>query len=129
MSVRGIGTDIASIERFTGILERTGERFLRRCFREGERQYIQGRGSGAAASAAARWAAKEAFLKALGCSVSRVPYQDVEVVREAGGAVKLRLHGKALALARTCGVGRTHLSLSHDGGLALALVVLETEEP
>ena len=128
MSICGLGSDIVSVSRMQDILERHGERFLRRCFRPAEIAYIQSRrpGQPQAASAAARWAAKEAFLKALGTSVAHIPYLDVEVRRDAAGPVSLRLHGLAEAAFAAHPGRRCFLSLSHEKEHALAVVLLDS---
>ena len=126
MSVLGMGTDVASVARFSGILDRFGRRFLERCFGEGERASILQQEAAAPVRAALYWAAKEATLKALGRRVRHIPYREVEVVVvPPHGSPELQLHGQAGHLARECGVRRIHLSLAHDGDLALAMVVLE----
>ena len=127
MSVIGVGTDIVGVDRFRDILERHGERFLAMCFRPEEVSYILGRGRGAPAAAAARWAAKEAFLKALGRNVQAIPYRDLEVVRDPAGPVKLEVHGLARQIVNELGSCRWHLSLSHERHYATATVVLETQ--
>lgn len=76
------------------------------------------------ASQAARFAAKEALAKALGAP-SGLVWHDAEVVMAPGGRPTLRLRGTVLARARELGVGRTHLSLSHDAGVAVAYVICE----
>ncbi len=127
MSVVGLGSDIASVSRMQDILARHGERFLQRCFRPDEVAYILSKrpGQPQAASAAARWAAKEAFLKALGLSVAHIPYRDVEVVRDPAGPVSLRLHGRARESLGTHPGRRCLLSLSHERENALAVVLIE----
>jgi holo-[acyl-carrier protein] synthase len=125
LSILGLGMDVVSVQRFRDLLERYPDRFLERCFRPDEISYIQGRGQGAAASAASRWAAKEAFLKTLGRDVRHIPYRDVEVQRQAGGPVRLILHGRARQAALAAGVQRCHLSLSHEREYAAATVILE----
>jgi holo-[acyl-carrier protein] synthase len=119
LSVFGIGTDIVSVDRITQMLDRHGERFLSRCFRPGEIV------SSAPASVAGRWAAKEAFLKALGTDVRGIPYRSIEVVKSAHGPVKLVLHGRANdALAAGGGAG-IHLTISHEREFAVATVIIE----
>lgn len=121
----GIGTDLCWIERIEQMLKRWGERFERRVFTEEERDYCHRR-SHCATHFAARFAAKEACFKALGTGLSSgVHWKDAEVRREAGQAPQLALSGNAALKARELGVIATHLSLTHDSGLALAFVVLE----
>ena len=120
-----MGNDIVAIRRISDLLEDHGDRFLARCFTPREIAYIESRGRGAAASAAARWAAKEAFLKALGQDVSAVPYQDIEVVRLEHGPVTLELHGKARAALTAAGAVAWHVALTHEREYAAATVILE----
>ena len=119
----GIGTDICSIERFEDEEKRNA--LLSRFYTENERAYIEGRGKGAAASAAAVFAAKEACAKALGTGFRGFGPLEIEVVHNDNGKPGYSLRGEAQALARRKGVDRMHLSLTHDGGLAAAFAVLE----
>lgn len=125
MSIVGLGNDIVAVRRIEDLIQRYGDRFLNRCFQPQEVAYIQSRGKGRGAAAAARWAAKEAFLKALGMDVEHIPYHEIEVVRDPAGPVGLKLHGRALAAALGLGVSHWHLSLSHEVEYALATVILE----
>ncbi len=120
----GLGLDLVSIPRFEAFLERRGERGLRRVFTPGELEYCRSLPA-PAASFAARFAAKEAFLKAVGTGLSGLCWTDVEVVRAPSGEPALRLHGGAAERARGRGATTSHLSLSHTGELAGAVVVLE----
>ena len=107
------------------ILART-PRFRVRVFTDGERAYCDARGASSAQHYAARFAAKEAALKALGTGWSGgVGWRDVEVVNDASGRPELILRGTALELFRLSGATRTHLSLSHTAEHAVAQVLLE----
>lgn len=124
--VVGFGLDVVEIARIARQLASpTGDRFLARCFTAGERAFCD-RFQDRAARYAARFAAKEAASKALGVPEG-IGFQDVEVVRERG-APTLALSGAAARRAAELRVGRVHLTLSHDGGVAVAGVVLEGEE-
>jgi holo-[acyl-carrier protein] synthase len=123
--ILGVGVDIVAVDRIAALLADHGERFLERCFRPAERELVAARGRRGAAALAARWAAREAFLKALGTPVRDVPYRDIEVVREVDGPVGLRLHGRAAELLAARGGRVTHLSLSHESEHAVAVVVIE----
>lgn len=127
MSVRGLGIDIVEVERIADLLAKHGDRFVDRCFRPGEQDHPTTGGSEVpeAKSIAARWAAKEAFLKALGTDVRDIPYRDIEVVRSAEGPVSLNLHGRALDALKRSGTSKIHLSLSHERHYAVASVLLE----
>jgi holo-[acyl-carrier protein] synthase len=120
--ILGIGVDLAEIGRIRAAVEnpRTGERFRARVFTPAEIAYCARRRSGHE-SFAARFAAKEAVMKALGHAVG---WREIEVVRGTG-APAIRLHGRAAASAAQLGIRRIHLSLSHTAELAIAYVVAE----
>ena len=112
----GLGIDVVEIGRFEESLERSPG-FLERMFTPAER----GLGH---ASLAARWAAKEALAKALGAP-GGLSWQDAEVARGEDGAPILTVSGTVAARAAALGVVRFHLSMSHDAGIASAVVVAE----
>jgi holo-[acyl-carrier protein] synthase len=121
----GVGTDLVQVARVWAVLERKGDRALRRLFTPAEVARCRG-GRSPRESFAARFAAKEAFFKALGTGWGRgAAWAEVEVVSAPSGAPTLRLHGGAAALAAAAGVRRVHVSLTHTGDLAGAYVVLE----
>jgi holo-[acyl-carrier protein] synthase len=122
MAMVGLGLDVCSVERIRRVLAGPrGERFLARVYTEAERVFCGAR-SDAAAAYAARFAAKEALMKAMGAPKG-LRWRDIEVVR-ATGAPQLRLSGVAGEELHRRGA-RTWLALSHDGGIAAATVVLE----
>lgn len=123
--ILGLGNDVVSVARIGDLARRHGARFLDRCFRRGEQAVADRPGAAGDAALAARWAAKEAFLKALGRDVRRIPYRDVEVVKQPDGPVSLLLHGRAAQALAAAGGGRVHLSLSHERDVAAAVVVIE----
>jgi holo-[acyl-carrier protein] synthase len=114
----GIGVDIVDLERFTRILDRTPQ-LAERLFTKPER-------SAAAASLAATFAAKEAVAKALGAP-GGLEWHDVEVRRDDNGRPALTLWGTVAAAADAAGARRWHVSLTHDGGCAVAMVVAEAD--
>lgn len=124
MSIRGLGTDIVSVARIARLVDRHGVRFLDRVYRPEEQAVLARHGQAAAAALAARWAAKEAFVKALGDGAGGVGYRDVEVVREASGQPRLRLHGRAAAAFAALGAREALVSLSHEHDHATATVIL-----
>jgi holo-[acyl-carrier protein] synthase len=127
--ILGLGIDVVDIARVARILEGSparAARFVERCFTPAERAYCEG-ARDRAARFAARFAAKEAASKALGAPAG-IAWHDVEVVR-AGGAPALVLRGAAAEAARRMGVSATLVSLTHDGGVAAAAVVLEGGAP
>ncbi len=113
------GVDFVEIDRVAGVLERYGDRFLRRIFTPGEIAYCRGR----APNLAARFAAKEAVMKSLGTGFRGVGWRDVEVVRAPSGAPSPRLHGRARRRAERLGVTEIAISLSHSRGFAMVVAV------
>lgn len=125
----GIGLDLVPIDRIGHTLRRHGARALHRLFTDGEIRRCEDRGH-RDASLAARFAAKEAFFKALGTGWGRGGrWTEVEVVSVSGGAPGVRLYGTARVTAAGRGVRRIHLSLSHTDTLAAAYLILEGDGP
>ncbi len=123
--VVGIGTDLAEVDRIGKSVERFGERFLTRIYTPRERAYAM-RKANWAERLAARFAAKEAGMKAIGTGLSGgVSWQHFEVANEPSGRPTLRLSGVALQMANSMGVRRISLSLTHTKTIALAVVILE----
>lgn len=123
--ILGTGIDAVSIPRFIRFLDRRGDRGLRRLFTPAEIGYCLGLDNGVP-SLAARFAAKEAFFKAVATGWSRGgAWTDVEVTRAPDGKPGLTLHGRAAALAGTLGARHVHVSLTHTSDLAFAQVLLE----
>lgn len=125
--ILGNGVDIAEIDRIERALAaKHGDRLRDRVFTPAEQAYCEARGKGRAQSYAARFAAKEATMKALGVGWGKdAGWQDIEVQRARGQAPRLVLHGAAAATAARLGMERFSLSLTHAAGLALAFVVVE----
>ena len=124
----GVGVDAVSVERFRQVLERR-PRVAARCFTEGE-QSDAGRSADRAQSLAARFAAKEAVMKALGSGIGAFALTDVEVRRTGGkdatrNAPYVVLSGTAAERAGAQGAVRFHLSLTHTDDVAIAFVVAE----
>jgi holo-[acyl-carrier protein] synthase len=129
----GLGADVIEVARIKGVLDRQGERFLARVFTEEERAYCSGMAH-PHKHLAARFAAKEAVMKALGTGLGSFSLTDVEVRRAGGsgptrGAPSLVLHGAAALAAEGRQVGRLHLSLTHTAEVAIAFVVAERGVP
>jgi holo-[acyl-carrier protein] synthase len=123
MNILGIGLDATDIPRIADVLERYGDRFLRRVFTAGEIAYCTKRRN-PAPHLAGRFAAKEAAMKALGTGHSRgVLWKDIEVIRS-GGPPRLQLHGGAALRAEGMQVRRSLLTLTHSDTLAIAQVML-----
>ena len=122
----GTGIDIAEVPRIRRSIERFGDRFLSRIFTEGEMRYCDSKAN-RVERYAARFAAKEAAMKALGTGWSRgVRWRDCEVVRLPGGRPTMSFHGKAGEFAVRLGVKNAALSLSHTSEQAIAQVILES---
>ncbi|WP_460068611.1 holo-ACP synthase [Streptomyces sp. YKOK-I1] len=122
MSIIGVGIDVAEIERFAASLERTPA-LAARLFVESELLLPSGERRGVA-SLAARFAAKEALAKALGAPPGLL-WTDAEVFVEASGQPRVRVRGSVAARAAELGVRGWHVSLSHDAGVASAVVIAE----
>lgn len=123
----GLGTDICQIERVARYVERYGERFTRRCFTPQEITYCM-RHANNAEQFAARIAAKEAAAKALGTGWRMgVHWKCFEVASQPSGKPFLRVHGRAAELASEMGVRNINVSLTHDAGVAVAVVIFEGE--
>ncbi len=123
MEIIGLGLDATEIDRIAESIDRYGDRFLRRVFTDEEIAYCT-RKRDAAPSFAARFAAKEAAMKALGTGFSRgVYWTGIEVVRRSGPP-RLRFHGGAAARAEAMGATTSLLTLTHSRDLAIAHVLL-----
>jgi holo-[acyl-carrier protein] synthase len=122
----GIGVDTVSLPRFRELMDRRGEAALGRFFTEGEAERCR-QSRSALESFAARFAAKEAFFKALGTGWGLGGrWTEVEVVSAVSGAPSLRLTGRAAEAAAERGVSAIHVSLTHTDESATAFVVLES---
>ena len=123
MNIIGIGLDATDIPRVANLLERYGDRFLRRIFTDGEISYCTKRRN-PVPHLAGRFAVKEAAMKALGTGQSQgVLWKDIEVVRR-GGPPRLKLQGGAARRAESMGVKQSLVTITHSELLALAQVVL-----
>ena len=120
-----IGVDIIEVRRVRETIERT-PRFAERVFTEAERAYCESRGAVAAQHYAARFAAKEAALKALQTGWSGgIAWQDIEVSAKESGAPVVSFHGRALELCEQTGATSAHISIAHTTERAIAEVILE----
>jgi holo-[acyl-carrier protein] synthase len=121
----GTGIDIAEVPRIGEAMERFGQRFLDRIFTAGEQRYCDSKAN-RVERYAARFAAKEAAMKALGTGWNHgVRWRDCEVVRLPGGRPTISFHGKAGEVAAKLGVKNAALSISHTQEQAIAQVILE----
>jgi holo-[acyl-carrier protein] synthase len=121
----GAGVDLERVDRVRAAIARHGKRFLDRVFTAAEIAYVEGK-KNRGERYAARFAAKEAAMKALGTGWDRgVRWVDVEIVREDGGRPGLRFHGRAAEIAAELGCRAASVSLSHTSENAIAQVILE----
>jgi holo-[acyl-carrier protein] synthase len=122
----GTGIDIAEVPRIRQSIERFGNRFLKRIYTEGEIRYCDSKAN-RVERYAARFAAKEAAMKALGTGWSRgVRWRDCEITRLPGGRPTIRFHGRAGEIAAKLNVKNSALSISHTADQAIAQVILES---
>jgi holo-[acyl-carrier protein] synthase len=129
MAIVGTGIDLIEVPRIAASIERFGERFLRRIFTHDEIRYCQSK-QNAVERFAARFAAKEAAMKAIGTGWrGGVTWHDVEVRRQSGGRPVIVFTGRAGEYAQGLGMKRASLSLSHTAEHAIAEVILESDTP
>jgi holo-[acyl-carrier protein] synthase len=123
--IYGIGVDLVHIPRIEAVINRWGERFISRVFTEQEAELCRKRAYPASAFAL-RFAAKEAFSKALGLGMHRgIRWRDVEVFHYPGGKPGLKVYGKSATICDEKSLIGLHVSLSDDGDYATAMVLLE----
>jgi len=123
--IYGIGIDMVNVTRVENMIARWGDRFLKRVFTPSEIAYCHYRAN-AASRFALRFAAKEAFAKAIGLGFRNgLSLQHIEVLRPDSGPPRLELRKKAKELCQRYGIKNSFLSLADDGGYAVAVVVLE----
>tara|TARA_Y100000590_G_scaffold126878_3_gene145095 strand:+ start:12403 stop:12780 length:378 start_codon:yes stop_codon:yes gene_type:complete len=113
-----IGIDIIEIDRIASVLNKHPKRFLEKIFTDYEKNYCKGR----PAQLAARFASKEAGMKALGTGIRGVGWREIEVQRHASGKPYLILHGRAKKRAEKLNIKSIELSISHSKNLATAIV-------
>ena len=122
----GLGTDVVEVARVEQAIARFGRRFLERVFTPAEIAYCESKAN-AVERFAARFAAKEAALKAIGTGLTRgISWQDLEVARQPGGAPTMRYSGRAGEFFARLGAARAHVSLTHTATVAFAVVILES---
>ncbi|OQY20576.1 MAG: 4'-phosphopantetheinyl transferase [Desulfobacteraceae bacterium 4572_35.1] len=125
MSIAGIGTDIVRVGRFKRFIQRNDEALLKRMFTTGELDYSLPRKC-ADQHLAARFAAKEAFVKALGLGLrDGITWHDMEVIRDDLGCPSLKISGRAAQIVSERNLKHSFLSYSHEEEYAVATVVLE----
>lgn len=128
MPIVGHGIDLTPVARIAALRERHEDRFLERVFTPAERDYCAKRPRRTDEHLAARFAAKEATLKALGTGLTAgIRWTDISIEREDAAPPTLRLTGAAAKAAERLAARRWTVSLSHAGGVAIASVIAETE--
>ena len=124
--IAGVGTDLAEVPRIRAAIERHGRRFIERVYTPAEIAYVE-RKANRFERYAARFAAKEAGMKAIGTGWRHgVRWQDFEVANQPSGRPTLKLHGVAREAAEKLGVKQVSLSLTHTAETAMAVVILES---
>ncbi len=124
--IAGIGIDIVDIERIGAVLSRYGDRFMERVFTDAEAAYAR-KSVKPAERLAGRFAVKEAVLKAFGTGKSQgIRWRDVETVRGPMGRPQVVLYGNAIKHLNKIGGHTIHVTITHDGGKAVAFVIIET---
>jgi holo-[acyl-carrier protein] synthase len=123
-----LGVDLTEVDRVAEALERWGDRFVSRVFRDGEISRRRRNPRARAEHVAGRFAAKEAAMKALGTGWRGVSFREIEVGRDPRGKPTLAFHGRALERARSLAVAQTEVSISHSRDTAVAIVALLTPD-
>ncbi len=121
--IKGIGIDVVHTERLRNWVDRPG--LLSRYLHPGEVKTVLSRGEGTVLSIATRFAAKEAFAKAIGVGLRGFDLREIEVQNDALGKPEIVLHGKAIEALRKSGGGKVFVSLTHEEDYAVAMVVIE----
>lgn len=126
--VYGIGIDLVRVDRIAKAIARYGDRFLRRVFTPAEVAYCQARSRQGVYQFAQRFAAKEAFSKALGVGLRAggIRWREVEVLPNSMGKPEVQVSGRALEFCRQAGITNMQLSLADEDNHAIAVVLLET---
>ena len=119
-----VGIDLIEINRIAKTLERFGDRFLQRIYTESEILYCRGR----APQLAARFAAKEAVMKALGTGARGLAWKEIEITRKPSGQPQVKLHGKAAEIAEKLKIQDIAISISHAREYATASVIGQSHE-
>jgi len=126
--IKGLGIDLVKIEKTENLLKMFGDRFLRKVFTESEIQEGKNRAL-PAQEFSVLFAAKEAVQKCLGVRMfTSIKFREIEILSRKGNKPLVKLLGKAKEMAEKLGGGQIHLSLSHEGGYALAVAIFEKSE-
>ncbi len=126
--LQGVGVDLVAINRIEKVMAKHGERFLKRIFCNAERKRFRGNNV-TAKTVAARFAAKEACLKAIGCGIGPAAMKEVEIRSRPGEQPKVILHGEALKEAAKKNITGLVLSMTHEAAFACAVAAAYTGSP
>lgn len=127
MAIHGIGIDHVEVAKFESVLEKRKGRFLNRVFTDKEQELADNHNF--VLTLSGKYAAKEAFFKALGPKkLSGITWKDIEVLNEKSGKPKILLHGNALKFAHKKKISNIFVSISHTNMIAMSQVLLETDE-
>ncbi|NPA24733.1 MAG: holo-ACP synthase [Deltaproteobacteria bacterium] len=127
MSIFGIGSDIVEVSRIEHLITTSGDRFLKRIYSSAEITYAMAKAR-PALHFAARFAAKEAFVKALGCGFrDGIEWRDIEIENNRLGRPSMRLHNRVAAICRQYDLLEPWLTLAHEQEYAQAFVILESD--
>ncbi|MDR0302991.1 MAG: holo-ACP synthase [Treponema sp.] len=121
--ITGIGIDAVYVKRMERWI--ADQKIMERYFHQDEIAYVSSRGNGGALSLAARFAAKEAFGKALGTGLSNIELKDIMVINKENGRPEIKLFKTAQKALEISGADRAHISLTHERDSAIAVVILE----
>ncbi|MBN2297549.1 MAG: holo-ACP synthase [Deltaproteobacteria bacterium] len=122
----GVGIDMVDVGRIQSLYKRHGQRLLQKVFTDHEIIYCTARHN-IAQHLSGRFAAKEAVAKALGTGLlNGISFKDIEVVKHDDGPPGITLHNRAEAMMKSLEISKIHLSISHDAGLAIAFVIMES---
>lgn len=124
--IKGVGIDLQAVERVEKAIEK--DNFVRRVYTPAEQAYLNQKGALRAQSAAGIYAAKEAALKALKTGIGKTALCEAEITHDALGAPEIILHGAAKARLWEMGAQTMHVSITHDGGFAMAVCIAEGSE-
>lgn len=125
--ILGNGIDLVKNQRIAALIDKYGDHFLNKIYTENEIKYCRNK-SAAAVSFAARFAAKEALLKALGTGMRKNSWKDIEVINNELGKPEIILSGKTEVLAESKNVKSIFLSMSHEKKYSIAQIILEGEK-
>lgn len=123
----GSGIDIVEIDRIKKIIKKWDSHFLNKIYTLNEKHYCEQKKDSAFQSFAGYFAAKEAWVKAVGTGMTNIKWKEIEIRKDPSGRPFIQLYGLALATAISKKISNTHLSISHNKQLAIAQVIIESQ--